>query len=49
MTNFGKLVGTLADAAVEFIAIGGVALVSRGGSRRTVEVQFDRLARTPSR
>lgn len=44
MTNFGKLLATLVDGEVEFIVIGGVALVSRGGSRVTndLDVLYER-------
>jgi hypothetical protein len=44
MTQFGRLLAVLADAGVDFIVIGGVALVSRGGSRLTndLDVVYER-------
>lgn len=51
MTRFGRLMEALCDAAVEFVVVGGVALVSRGGSRLTQDLDVvyhrspDNLAR----
>ncbi len=44
MTLFGKLIGALSDAGVEYIVVGGVALISRGGSRLTndLDVVYER-------
>lgn len=44
MTSFPRLIGALVDAEVRFVLIGGVALVARGGSRVTqdVDVVYDR-------
>ncbi len=44
MTRFGELLAVLAREQVQFIVIGGVALVSRGGSRATndLDVVYER-------
>lgn len=38
MTGFARLIGALVDAQVDFVLIGGVALVARGGARLTNDV-----------
>ena len=40
MTHFGQLISSLAKASVEFVVIGGVALVGRGGSRATNDLDI---------
>lgn len=37
-THFGRLIGVLSSAGVDFVVVGGVALVSRGGSRLTQDL-----------
>ncbi len=40
MTHFGELISTLANVSVDFVVIGGVALVGRGGSRATNDLDI---------
>jgi predicted nucleotidyltransferase len=46
MTNFAELLRRLADAQVEFVIIGGLAVISHGHARATVDLDIC-YARTP--
>ena len=51
MTRFGDLLAALAGAQVDFVVIGGVALITRGGSRLTndLDVVYERSAQNLER
>ncbi len=40
MTSFSRLIGALTTAEVEFVLIGGLALISRGGTRTTQDLDL---------
>ena len=46
MTNFGSLLARLANARVEFVIIGGLAVLTQGHVRATVDLDVCD-ARTP--
>ena len=40
MVDFGRMIGTLVDAEVEFIIVGGIAAVAHGSSRVTQDLDL---------
>ena len=51
MTHFGELIAILANGSVDFVVIGGVALISRGGSRATnvLDIVYSRASENLNR